>query len=181
MALLSLVRQFCAYTGFKIIFRYILSPSYFVHSNGMLFSLFLSFFFRMEYILSLTQKGEVVLVLNWLSATPWRRVGSGGIVVAFVTSALDGGEWSVSLPCRFIPGERAPGTYWIGGWVGLRASLDAKEERRISCPFRESNPGRPTRSTVAVPSELSRLPYLFPFRKKKRHCFWAPLLMYNSC
>jgi hypothetical protein len=29
----------------------------------------------------------------------------------FLTSALDGGEWSASHPGRFIPGERAPGTH----------------------------------------------------------------------
>jgi len=34
------------------------------------------------------------------------------------TSALDGGEWSASRPGRFTPRERAPGTRWIGGWVG---------------------------------------------------------------
>jgi hypothetical protein len=27
---------------------------------------------------------------------------------AFLTSALDGGEWSTSLPGRFTPRERAP-------------------------------------------------------------------------
>jgi hypothetical protein len=31
---------------------------------------------------------------------------------AFLTSALDGGEWSASRPSRFTPRERAP---WIGG------------------------------------------------------------------
>jgi hypothetical protein len=25
-----------------------------------------------------------------------------------LTSAVDGGEWSASSPCRFIPGDRAP-------------------------------------------------------------------------
>jgi len=38
--------------------------------------------------------------------------------------ALDGGEWPVSPFGRFTPKERAPGTHWIGGWVGARASLD---------------------------------------------------------
>jgi len=38
--------------------------------------------------------------------------------------ALDGGEWSVSRPSQFTPMERAPGTHWIGGWVGSRAVLD---------------------------------------------------------
>jgi hypothetical protein len=31
----------------------------------------------------------------------------------------------------FTPGERAPGTHWIGGWVGPRASLDDVERRKI--------------------------------------------------
>jgi hypothetical protein len=50
--------------------------------------------------------------------------GGGGIAPTFLTSALDGGEWSASCPSHFIPGERAP-TNWIGGQVGPRASLDA--------------------------------------------------------
>jgi hypothetical protein len=46
----------------------------------------------------------------------------------FLTSALDGGEWSASLPGHFTPGERDPYTHWIGGWVGPRASLDDVEK-----------------------------------------------------
>jgi hypothetical protein len=42
----------------------------------------------------------------------------------FLTSALVGGEWSASRPGRFTPGEKAPGTHWIGGWERLRAGLD---------------------------------------------------------
>jgi hypothetical protein len=34
---------------------------------------------------------------------------------------------SATLP----PEERAPGTHWIGGWVGPRARLAAVEERKI--------------------------------------------------
>jgi hypothetical protein len=55
--------------------------------------------------------------------------GIGGIVPQFLTSALDGGEGSVSLPGRFIPRERAHGTHWIGGWVGPRAVLDAAKKK----------------------------------------------------
>jgi hypothetical protein len=44
-----------------------------------------------------------------------------------------------------IPSVKAPGTRWIGGWVGSRAGLDAMETR-ISFPWRTSNPGRPARS-----------------------------------
>jgi hypothetical protein len=50
---------------------------------------------------------------------------------SFLTSALDGGECSASHPGRFIPRERDPGTHWIGGWVGLRAVLDAVVKRTI--------------------------------------------------
>jgi hypothetical protein len=42
----------------------------------------------------------------------------------FLTSALVGGEWSVSRPGRFNPRERVPNTYSIGGWVDPRADLD---------------------------------------------------------
>jgi hypothetical protein len=46
----------------------------------------------------------------------------------FLTSALAIGEWSVSRPCHFTPGERTPGTHWIGGWVDPRAGLDDMEK-----------------------------------------------------
>jgi hypothetical protein len=51
--------------------------------------------------------------------------GSGGVAPPFLTSALYVGEWSCTRPSRFTPGERAPGTHWIGGWVGPRAGMDA--------------------------------------------------------
>jgi hypothetical protein len=54
---------------------------------------------------------------------------------AFLTSALDGGEWSASRPGCFTPKERSPGTHWIGGWVCPRALLDAVMKRQISSPF----------------------------------------------
>jgi hypothetical protein len=42
---------------------------------------------------------------------------------AFLTWALDGGEWSTSRPGRFTPTESASSTHWIGGWVGPRAGI----------------------------------------------------------
>jgi hypothetical protein len=45
-----------------------------------------------------------------------------------LTSALVGGEWSASRPCRFTPGESASDTRWLGGWVDLRAGLDDMEK-----------------------------------------------------
>jgi hypothetical protein len=42
-------------------------------------------------------------------------------------------------PAALPPRERAPGTHWIGGWVGPRAILDAVVKRKIPSPRRESN------------------------------------------
>jgi hypothetical protein len=58
----------------------------------------------------------------------------GGVDVqthAFLFSALAGGEWPASRPGRFTPGERDSRTYWIGGWVEPRASLDDMEKRKF--------------------------------------------------
>jgi hypothetical protein len=39
------------------------------------------------------------------------------------------------LSCRFNVGERAPGTHWIGDWVGPRAGLgQGGEEKPIPAP-----------------------------------------------
>jgi hypothetical protein len=55
----------------------------------------------------------------------------GGWIHIFLTSALAGGEWSVSQPSRFTAGERASGTHWIGCWVDPRAGLDDVEKRKF--------------------------------------------------
>jgi hypothetical protein len=49
--------------------------------------------------------------------TPWRRLGERRYSsYSFSTSALDGGEWSASRHGpAFTPGERTPGTHWVGG------------------------------------------------------------------
>jgi hypothetical protein len=46
----------------------------------------------------------------------------------FLTSAIAGSEWSSSCPNCFTPRERAPGTQWLGGWVGPRAGLGNMEK-----------------------------------------------------
>jgi hypothetical protein len=58
-------------------------------------------------------------------------------------------EWSASCPSRFTPRERAPGTHWIGGWVGSRAVLDAVVKRKIPSLRLESNPRTPIVQSVA--------------------------------
>jgi hypothetical protein len=53
--------------------------------------------------------------------------GNEGIVPPLLTSALDGGERSASCLCRFTLGDIAPGTPWLGGWVGPKFGLDSME------------------------------------------------------
>jgi hypothetical protein len=67
----------------------------------------------------------------------------------YLTSALDGGEWSASRPGRFTLRESAPGTYWRGGWVGLTAILEAVVKRKIPSPRRELNPRTPIGQPLA--------------------------------
>jgi hypothetical protein len=55
--------------------------------------------------------------------------GDDVYIQVFLTSALVGGEWLDSLPSCFTPGERAPVTHWIGGWVDPRAGLDTAEKK----------------------------------------------------
>jgi hypothetical protein len=56
-------------------------------------------------------------------------MGSGGIYPTLLTSALDGGEWSVPLSGCFIPRETATITHCIGNWEGPAASLDTVESK----------------------------------------------------
>jgi hypothetical protein len=51
-------------------------------------------------------------------------------------------------PGGFTPRERAPGTQWIGGWVGPRAGLDTVVKSNIPSPCWDSNP----RSSSPQPS-----------------------------
>jgi hypothetical protein len=53
-------------------------------------------------------------------------------------------------PRPLYPRERAPYIYWIGGWVGPRAVLDAVMKRKIPTPCRESNPRIPIVQHVVI-------------------------------
>jgi hypothetical protein len=65
----------------------------------------------------------------------------------FLTSTLDGDEWSASRLCRFTPTERTSGALWLGGWASLRAGF---ETVKIKIPglYRELNPGPAVEPTV---------------------------------
>jgi hypothetical protein len=65
------------------------------------------------------------------------------------------GEWMYSSTHSLTSAlDGAPGTHWIGGWVGPRAVLDAVVKRKIPSTRRESNPDRP-----ACSQALYRLSY----------------------
>jgi hypothetical protein len=58
----------------------------------------------------------------------------GGVDVwihIFLTSALVGGEWSASRPCRFTPLRKAPGSHCIGSWVDSRVGLENVEKKKF--------------------------------------------------
>jgi hypothetical protein len=77
----------------------------------------------------------------------------GGVKVYFhslLTSALDGGEWSVSDP-RLL----TPGVHLIGGLVGYRAVLGTLEEIEISFPFWKYNHNSLVVRVVAIIMELN--------------------------
>jgi hypothetical protein len=80
-------------------------------------------------------------VLNHLSNTWCRHVGNGGIAPLFLTSALNGGEWSASCPGRFNNRNRAPSTNRIGrvglgdgmyGHCGVENSLTLDRNRNLT-------------------------------------------------
>jgi hypothetical protein len=69
---------------------------------------------------------------------------------AFITSALDGGQWPASRHRRFNPRCKKPKYPWPAGWVGSRGSLGAVVNKKIiSLPL-------PGRILVTVLTELLR-------------------------
>ena len=62
-----------------------------------------------------------VLKVKVSLCTPRRRIGGVGVLFhSFLTSELDGGDWSALCPYRFQPQkELAVLTQWKAGWTGL--------------------------------------------------------------
>jgi hypothetical protein len=63
-------------------------------------------------------------------------------------------KWSASLPGRFTSRERAPGTHWIGGWVGAQSHYGRGGEEKNS----QLLPGIEPPIMQRYPTELCRLP-----------------------
>jgi hypothetical protein len=64
--------------------------------------------------------------------------GGGNSAPPFLTTSLDGGEWSASRPYYFTPRERIPGTHSLGGSVGPRAGLEDLEKSKVLL-YQDSN------------------------------------------
>jgi hypothetical protein len=79
---------------------------------------------------------------------PWWHIGGEEVQLLLILYLGTRGEWVVSVTPRprFTLPKRTPGNRWIGGWVGLRAGMDAGVRIKILCPCRGSNPDRPARS-----------------------------------
>jgi hypothetical protein len=56
---------------------------------------------------------------------------SGGIAPPFLTSALDGGEWSTSHPGHFTP-RGGPNTHYVESWVDPSAMPATAEYRETN-------------------------------------------------
>jgi len=70
---------------------------------------------------------------------------------SFLTSTVNGGEWSASRPGRFVPEKTAPNILGVGDSLGFRVGLDALDKRNIFCPLLEFN----HESSVVRPVVLS--------------------------
>jgi hypothetical protein len=87
--------------------------------------------------------------------------GSWVIAPPFVTSGLDGGEWSIPRPCHFIPGEKNTQYPLIRRLGEPQGQYGRYGEKKDSLPLPRIEPrllGRKARSLVAIPTE----PSLFP-------------------
>jgi hypothetical protein len=62
----------------------------------------------------------------------------------FLTSALDGGDWSASRPWDFTTAGTAPEALCMCRVLGSRVDLDVIDERKISYPYQELNPNSST-------------------------------------
>jgi hypothetical protein len=76
-------------------------------------------------------KCKVDSKLNYLSSIPWSPMGES----RYSCTILDLGtrrRWVVSFtPRPLYPRESPPGTNWIGGRLGSKASLEAMEQRKL--------------------------------------------------
>ena len=85
-------------------------------------------------------------------STPWSRVGEEEAWLhSFLTSALDGDDWSTWSSGLLTPCKNR-GADWIESWVGSRVSVDILEKRNISFTAGIRNPYYPVRGLTTIPT-----------------------------
>jgi len=81
-------------------------------------------------------------------------------------------RWQLRPPAASIQGKN-PGTYWTGGWMSPRTGINVLEKTKIFCPYRDSNPGPYTRSSIAILNwcceRISNGPHSFPYKPVPSH------------
>jgi hypothetical protein len=106
------------------------------------------------------------------------------IALQFLTSALDGGEWSAWRACRLTLGQRIPGTHRIGVWVGPEPSGHCGEEKNLlSLPGFELRAIQivTRRYTVsAITSQTSSVWFEFPDSQTQNKRFQCNKLQLNT-
>jgi hypothetical protein len=84
--------------------------------------------------------------------------GNGALLSPFLTSILDGGEWSDSRPGRFTPGKQPPvPIVQEAGWASEPVWTLWRREQSLS-PTRIQTPTPRSSSLGTILTELSRLP-----------------------
>jgi hypothetical protein len=98
------------------------------------------------------QRDKFVPALNQLNTKARRHLGRGSIAPPFLTSVLDGGEWSASRPRHFTPEEIAHSTHCKGWWACHRTGLGAVEKRKnLAVPGIETRPSSPQPVAISTP------------------------------
>jgi hypothetical protein len=130
-------------------------------------------FFLVLYFCAVNTKVKLSLCFFLTEHHAWRHIGEWGVAPRI----LDLGtrwRWLVS----FTPRERAPGTHWIGGCVGPRASLDAVVKRKFSIPRRQSNTRTPNHP--AHSQSLYRLSYHSSMLCRHAHVYHSDWKKYKG-
>ena len=97
------------------------------------------------------------LTVNLSLSKPRKLIGGVEVHLhLFLTSALDGTDWSTSRVGRFISRKNAI-NHWTGGWVGHITGLDLLEKIKISCLYGIRTPDNQTPSLLSVTGHFQRL------------------------
>ena len=87
-----------------------------------------------------------------------------------------------SRPGRFTPGERAPGTHWIGVWTGPKAGLEPKNENLLSLPENETRfLGHPARCLITTLRYQDDAHLLFVRRAVRVRSGWNAAKLQGEC